>query len=164
MKNKYFINSHQWTEKDINTVGLPRPWAMPKKKGLAKKVPIPWQSEDCFKDGHLGLNKQNEDLIYKNDLCAYCGIKINDIEITIRWKTYNLLLINNYFRWIYSDIHPFHIECMKQGRIFCPYMKTLIDEDFETGTYKKLKQNAINDVIKSKELRNEKTIKKDLQS
>jgi hypothetical protein len=53
---------------------------------------------------------------------------------------------------------------MEQARIFCPFMRKLNDEDFETGTYKKLKQNAINDVIKSKELRNEKTIKKDLQS
>jgi hypothetical protein len=43
-------------------------------------------------------------------------------------------------------------------------MRKLNDKDFETGTYKKLKQNAINDVIKSKELRNEKIIQKDIQS
>ena len=165
MKNKYFNNSNLWQESDIDTVGLPRPFATPNRKDLAKKVPIPWQSEDRFQSlGHLGLNKKNEDLVYENNLCPYCGIKINDKEIVTRWYTCNLILVNKNYRWVYSDLHPFHLECMKQGRIFCPHMRGLQDLDFETGTYKELKQNAINDVIKSKELRNEKTIQKDIQS
>ena len=165
MKNKYFDGVSQWQKKDIDTVGLPRPWAIPKRNDLAKKVPIPWQSEDWFEsNGHLGLNENNEDLVYINDLCPYCGIKINNDETVIRWYTCDLILVNKNDRWVYSDLHPFHIECMKQGRIFCPHMRELKDIDFETGSYKELKQNAINDVIKSKELRNEKIIQKDLQS
>lgn len=165
MKNKYFDGVDQWQKKDVDTVGLPRPWAIPQRNDLAKKVPIPWQSEDWFQsNGHLGLNENNEDLVYINDLCPYCGIKINDDETVIRWYTCNLILVNKNDRWVYSDLHPFHIECMKEGRIFCPHMRELKDIDFETGLYKKLKQNAINDVIKSKELRNEKIIQKDIQS
>ena len=165
MKNKYFDGVDQWQKKDVDTVGLPRPWAIPQRNDLAKKVPIPWQSEDWFQsNGHLGLNENNEDLVYINNLCPYCGIKINDDETVIRWYTCNLILVNKNDRWVYSDLHPFHIECMKEGRIFCPHMRKLKDIDFETGLYKNLKQNAINDVIKSKELRNEKIIQKDIQS
>ena len=71
MKNKYFKNSCQWQITDIDTVGLPRPYANTKfndkyKPGLAKIVPIPRQSEDLFNSkGHLGLNKENEGKIYK---------------------------------------------------------------------------------------------------
>ena len=63
MKNKYFDGAHPWQEEDLSTVGLPRPFATPTRKDLAKKVPIPWQSEDRFESlGHLGLNQKNEDL------------------------------------------------------------------------------------------------------
>jgi hypothetical protein len=165
MKNKYFAGASEWQESDVHKTGLPRPFATPTRKDLAKKVPIPWQSEDRFQSlGHLGLNEKNEDLVYENNLCPYCGIKINDEETVVRWYTCNLILVNKNDRWVYSDLHPFHLECMEQGRIFCPHMRGLQDLDFETGTYKKLKQNAINDVIKSKELRNEKIIQKDIQS
>ena len=165
MKNKYFDGAHLWQEKDVNTVGLPRPFATPTRKDLAKKVPIPWQSEDRFESlGHLGLNLKNEDRVYIEELCPYCGIKINNEEIVTRWFTCELSLVNRDHRWVYSDLHPFHIDCMKEGRIFCPHMRGLQDLDFETGTYKKLKQNAIRDVIKSKGLRNEKIIQKDIQS
>ena len=165
MKNKYFAGAHLWQEKDVNTVGLPRPFATPTRKDLAKKVPIPWQSEDRFESlGHLGLNLKNEDRVYIEELCPYCGIKIDNKEIVTRWFTCELVLVNRDHRWVYSDLHPFHIDCMKEGRIFCPHMRGLQDLDFETGTYKKLKQNAIRDVIKSKGLRNEKIIQKDIQS
>ena len=165
MKNKYFADASKWQESDVHTTGLPRPFATPTRKDLAKKVPIPWQSEDRFQSlGHLGLNEKNEDLVYENNLCPYCGIKINNEEVVVRRYTCNLILVNKNDRWVYSDLHPFHINCMKEGRIFCPHMRGLQDSDFETGTYKKLKQNAINDVIKSKELRNEKIIQKDIQS
>ena len=165
MKNKYFDGAHMCQEKDVNTVVLPRPFATPTRKDLSKKVPIPWQSEDRFESlSHLGLNLKNEDRVYIEELCPYCGIKINNEEIVTRWFTCELSLVNRDHRWVYSDLHPFHIDCMKEGRIFCPHMRGLQDLDFETGTYKKLKQNAIRDVIKSKELRNEKIIQKDIQS
>jgi len=164
MKNKYFDGAHKWQESDVHTVGLPRPFATPTRKDLAKKVPIPWQSEDRFESfNHLGLNLNNEDKVYLEELCPYCGKKFNNEEIVTRWFTCELILVNRHNRWVYSDLHPFHIDCMQEGRIFCPHMRKLKDEDFETGTYKKLKQNAINDVIKSKELRNEKIIQENIQ-
>jgi hypothetical protein len=163
MKNKYFKDAHKWQESDVDTVGLPRPFALPTRKDLAKKVPIPWQSEDRFESlNHLGLNLKNEDKVYIESLCPYCGIKIDDEEIITRWTTYDLPLFNRDHRWVYSDLHPFHIECMKEGRIFCPYMRKLKDKDFEIGIYKKLKVKSIKDVERSKQIRNEKNIQKNI--
>jgi hypothetical protein len=165
MKNKYFINSSLWQESDLNTVGLPRPFAIPKIKNLAKKVPIPWQSEDRFESlGHLGLNQKNEDMVYQKNLCSYCGIEIKNNETAIRWISAPLKFTSREGPRVFSDFHPLHLECMEQARIFCPHMRKLQNLDFEIGKYKKLKQNAINDVIKSKELRNEEIIQKDIQS
>ncbi len=153
MKNKYFVGANKWQESDVLTKGLPRPFATPTRKDLAKKVPIPWQSEDCFQSlGHLGLNQKNEDLVYEKDLCSYCGIEIKNDEITIRWITAPLKFTTRGGPKVFSDFHPLHLECMEQARIFCPHMRKLQDLDFETGKYKELKQNAINDLIKSKEL------------
>jgi hypothetical protein len=165
MKNKYFYNSHKWQENDVNTVGLPRPFAIPNRTDLAKKIPIPWQSEDRFESlGHLGLNQKNEDLVYEKDLCSYCGIKIKHDEIAIRWIGAPVELTTREGPKVFSDFHPLHLECMQQARTFCPHMRKLQDLDFKIGEYKKLKEDAINDVIKSKELRNEKIIQKDIQS
>ena len=165
MKNKYFDGASQWQKKDVDTVGLPRPWAIPKRNDLAKKVPIPWQSEDCFDSlGHLGLNQNNENLVYKKNLCSYCGIEIKNNKTAIRWTKAPLELTTIEGPKVFSDFHPLHLECMKQARIFCPHMRKLQDSEFEIGKYTKLKENAINDVIKSKELRNEKIIQKDIQS
>lgn len=153
MKKKYFDGSSKWEEKDVNTTGLPRPWAIPQRKNLAKKVPIPWQSEDRFQSlGHLGLNQKNEDLVYKNNLCSYCGIEIKNSEIVTRWITAPLALTSREGPKVFSDFHPLHLECMKQARMFCPHMRKLQDSDFETGKFKELKQNAINDVKKAREL------------
>jgi hypothetical protein len=136
MKNKYFDNASKWQENDVNTVGLPRPWATSKRKDLAKKFPIPWQSEDRFESlGHLGLNQKKE-------------------EITIRWINAPLEFTSKEGPKVFSDFHPLHLECMEQARIFCPHMRKLEDQEFETGKYKELKQNAIKDAIKSKELNN----------
>jgi hypothetical protein len=153
MKNKYFDNASKWQENDVETFGLPRPWATSKRKDLAKKFPIPWQSEDRFDSlGHLGLNQKNEDLVYEKDLCSYCGIEMKNNEITIRWITAPLQFTTRGGPKVFSDFHPLHLECMEQARIFCPHMRKLQDLDFETGKYKQLKQNAINDLIKSKGL------------
>jgi hypothetical protein len=152
MSNKYFKNAKKWDESSLNFVGLPRPFAIPNRKDLAKKVPIPWQSEDRFKSmGHLGLNQINEDLIFKNNLCGYCGIKIEDDEITHRWITAPVELTTHNGPKVFSDFHPLHIECMKQARIFCPHMRKLNDQDFEEGKFKNLKTNALLDKSKNKE-------------
>ena len=153
MKNKYFDGAHLWQEKDVNTVGLPRPFATPTRKDLAKKVPIPWQSEDRFESlGLLGLNQKNEDTVYEKNLCSYCGIEIKNKEIVIRWINAPLALTFREGPKIFSDFHPLHLDCMQQARIFCPHMRKLQDSDFEIGKFKKLKQNAINDAIKTREL------------
>ena len=144
MSNKYFKNANKWDESSLSLTGLPRPFGFPKRKDLPKQVPIPWQSEDRFEElGHLRLNVENESMVYPNDLCTYCGIKIENNEIVIRWFTPDLKTIHGISETVYSDIHPLHIECMKQARIFCPHMRKLKDKDFETGPYFKLKQNAI---------------------
>jgi hypothetical protein len=155
MKKDYFDGAWQWKEEDINTTGLPRPFAFPNKKGMAKRVPIPWQSEDRFQSkGHLGLNQINENLVFRNSICGYCGIKINDEEITQRWITAPVELTTTNGPKVFSDFHPLHMECMKQARIFCPHMRILKDEDFEIGLFKNLKNNAILDKLKSKEEQN----------
>lgn len=150
MKN-IFINSVEWSKEVTNQKGLPRPYAdatlnkeYKTKFGLAKIVPIPWQSKPAFKFGRaLKLNKINEEKIYPEDLCPYCGIKIKNTEISVRWKTADVSKIGPVGARIFSDVHPFHKECMKEGRKFCPFMKTLNDEDFECGSYFDLKQKAI---------------------
>ena len=153
MKNKYFDNAHLWQENDVDTIGLPRPFAIPNRKDLAKKVPIPWQSEDRFESkGHLGLNQINEDVVYKKDLCSYCGVKIQNKENVVRWISAPLSFTFREGPKIFSDFHPLHLECMEQARIFCPHMRKLQDSDFETGKFKELKQNAIKDAIKAREL------------
>ena len=170
MKNKYFDGAHLWQEKDVNTVGLPRPFATPTRKDLAKKVPIPWQSEDRFESlGHLGLNQNNEDVVYKKNLCSYCGVEITNKETVIRWINAPLAFTFKEGPKVFSDFHPLHLECMEQARIFCPHMRKLQDSDFETGKFKKLKQNAINDAIKTRELNgfiftDQKIIQEDVQS
>jgi hypothetical protein len=146
MNKRYFKNSHKWTEDDANTVGLPRPFANPKRKDLAKTVPIPWQSKDDFdKHNKLDLNLKNEYDSYLKGLCPYCGIKIKKEEIVTRWTTAKLENITYDEALVYSDIHPFHIECMKEGRIFCPFMRKLKDLDFEINTYLNLRKNFLTD-------------------
>ena len=46
---------------------------------------------------------------------------------------------------VFSDNYPFHIECMKQARIFCPRMRQTENSEFEYGRYQDLKENFLND-------------------
>ena len=92
-----------------------------------------------------------------------------DKEIVIRWIKAPLALTFKEGPKVFSDFHPLHLECMEQARIFCPHMRKLQDSDFETGKFKKLKQNAIKDAIKARELNgflftDQKNIQKDIQS
>ena len=144
-------NSIEWSEEITSQTGLPRPFAYTTKKSfknkhysLSKIVPIPWQSKPAFKTGGLlNLNHENENNIYAEDLCPYCGIKIEKNENSTRWYTSQIAKLIKTRDFVFSDIHPFHKECMKEGRIFCPFMKTLNDEDFEYDKYFILKQKAI---------------------
>jgi hypothetical protein len=135
----------EWSTALKEFVGLPRPFAKYKKgigpHNLPSKTPIPWQSIPDTKAGNLRLFQKHEDSVYKDRVCAYCGIVFESNEEAIRWTTVDKPLTKSGQR-VFSDVHPFHFECMKQARIYCPHMKTTADEEFEIGTYAQLRANA----------------------
>jgi len=147
MKNKVFGNN-EWDESFKNFVGLPRPFSKVLKKHrinqkLSAKVPVPWQSRaKNDEDGFLRLIEENEDIVYYKNLCSYCGIKINNDENVIRWKSRTLNEVRHNGQFVLSDIHPLHIECMRQARIYCPGMRKKNENEFEFGTYLELKKNS----------------------
>lgn len=147
MKNDVFSNI-EWSNSFKNFIGLPRPFSKVLQKHrinskLAAKVPVPWQSAAENNDMmFLKIIQENEDIVYYKNLCSYCGIKINDEEDVIRWKNPHLSKIQPDGNFVFSDIHPLHLECMKQTRIYCPGMRKRIDEEFEYGIYLDLKKNA----------------------
>lgn len=150
---KHFDKNLKWEQKHIDYKGTPRPYLdVPKdlqyRDGvffLHERVPIPWQSEPkLYKKpdfGFLGVIVDNEKSVYDKGLCAFCGIAIDPNEEVIRWTTY-LGIPNNDGPNVFSDNYPFHINCMKQGRIFCPFMRTTQSSEFEYGLYKDLKEKA----------------------
>jgi len=135
-----FINAVEWSNNNFKSTGLPRPYSnVPenfyiknKKRFLAKKIPIPYQSLPGNSERGIRLNMENEKESINKDLCAYCGIKINNKELSIRWK---IELEADFFYeqldFVPTDFHPFHLECMRQARIYCPFMRTLKDEVFD---------------------------------
>jgi hypothetical protein len=151
MKNKYFTNAVEWSETNKDNTGLPRPFAYTVNKKrkdikISKIVPIPWQSLSRFNTGHLlGLNEENEKKVFIEDLCGYCGVKIEKNENVARWTNFKIFNNSKDKALVFSDIHPLHIECMKQARIFCPFMKTVKEKDFEYGNFYILKEKAILD-------------------
>jgi hypothetical protein len=156
--SKYFDNSHEWEEKDKEFLGLPRPHKVltdsyiKKVKNrflISKKIPIPWQSKPILDEvSGLAFNviKENESIVFKQSLCAYCGIKINNDEFCTRWTVSDMngFIINNKSDGprVFSDFHPFHINCMNEARTFCPFMKKLKENDFQYGEFKQLQKNA----------------------
>lgn len=148
MENKFFSN-FEWNDSFRDFPGLPRPFSKVLKRHrtnlkLSIKVPIPWQSSVMNnKYGFLNLIQENEDIIYYKNLCSYCGLQIKKNENVIRWKNKNLKDIKNRGRFVLSDIHPLHLQCMKQTRIYCPGMRTKKEKEFEYGFYLNLKKNAI---------------------
>lgn len=108
-------------------------------------MPVPWQSVPVFTEEGAFFNviEDNEKKIYQNNLCPYCGIKINDNEKSVRWVLESNDA-NTIGPRIFSDNMPFHINCMKQARIYCPHMKKTIDSEFEYGKYKNLKKMSDN--------------------
>jgi len=145
MHNSIFGNV-EWSDSTRNYVGLPRPFSKVLKKHrinqkLSAKVPIPWQSaaknnEDAF----LRIIQENEDIVYNKSLCSYCGIKINDEENVVKWNSPDIDKIQHGGGFVFSDIHPLHLECMKQTRIYCPGMRKKTEEEFEYGLYLNLKK------------------------
>ena len=147
MKNNIF-GDIEWSKSFKDFVGLPRPFSKVLKihrinSKLSAKVPIPWQSAAENNDNmFLKIIQENEDIVYYKNLCSYCGIKINDKENVVRWKNPHLDKIQPDGNFVFSDIHPLHLECMEQTRIYCPGIRKRVEEEFEYGTYFDLKQNA----------------------
>jgi hypothetical protein len=155
-----FINAKKWTKENSNILGLPRPmfevpeeFAKNKPIGsnlisktklyLHKKIPVPWQSEPVFNGlQQLNLNIKNEEKVYKEGRCAFCGILFIEEEYTIRWTTTKGIPSPTGPN-VFSDNFPFHLECMKQARRFCPFMRTTNDNEYEIGKYLELKNNAL---------------------
>jgi thioredoxin 1 len=147
MNNKVF-NNIEWSDSLRSFTGLPRPFSKVLKKHrinqkLSAKVPIPWQSAAKNDEiSFLRIIQENEDVVYYKNLCSYCGIKINNEENVVRWKNPNINKIKHDGNFVLSDIHPLHLECMKQARIYCPGMRKRIEEEFEYGLYLNLKENS----------------------
>lgn len=123
------FNNAEWNESHIGFVGLPRPFSKVLEQhqisqSLASKVPIPWQSRaQNNQDGFLRIVQENEDIVYSKNLCSYCGVKINNDDNVVRWKNKELDKMKHDGRFVLSDIHPLHLNCMKQTRVYCPGMK-----------------------------------------
>lgn len=138
----------EWSETNYTHTGLPRPFARYKKgniKNLATKTPIPWQSYPDVETSKIRMIDKHEDLVWVEGRCAFCGIIFKKGENAIRWVTLEQMPTKRTLK-VFSDYHPFHPECMRQTRIFCPYMRTLSDKEFENGQFSKLKENAKNQI------------------
>jgi len=142
-----------WSEKVINFIGLPRPffftqskdWFRNNKRFVYKKSPVPFQSMPGLPEGSvIRLNIENEERAVKENLCPFCGIKIDEEETSIRRKI-ETAVFKSTSDYVPSDFYPFHITCMKQGRIYCPFMRELKDKDFQIASTKEhlkfLKEN-----------------------
>jgi hypothetical protein len=151
MKIQFLV---EWSEQVKNMTGLPRPFVKygkgtnrpTIKNKLARKTPFPWQSKPIpFTDG-IQLIPENEQRVYAEKLCAYCGVQFNPKEECVIWTTKDKPVVKH-GRRVYSDYHPFHLECMRQARIFCPHMRTTEDKEFQTGIYEELRIEAIKRIL-----------------
>lgn len=145
-----------WTESLKSFKGFLRPYFLPDHKFyerdgklyVHKKIPIPWQSRPSLDPKRvIDLVSENENKIYKEYLCPFCGIEIKNEETTIRWTNTDIIPTPTGGR-IFSDSHPFHIKCMKQARVFCPRMRDTVDSEYETGKFKDLRKNALDYINK----------------
>jgi hypothetical protein len=154
------FSDKQWSNDLKEYTGIPRPYFIVDDKYrdkkffsfktdlkffLHKKIPIPWQSAPSFIEKPLSLIIENEQRVYLENLCAYCGIQFYPDEDSVMFITRDVIPDINISKTqrVFSDYHPFHIECMKQGRIFCPFMRSLKDKDFKYGKYVDLKNEFI---------------------
>jgi hypothetical protein len=141
-----------WSEESLKTTGLPRPYVELSEedryspntekygfeKYLAKKLPMPWQTRPVFQGPtKIRLIKENEEKVFKEGLCAYCAVKLNLKDPSVIWTYYQDNPIDDKNK-VFSDFHPFHLECMKQARAFCPYMKQRPESEFKYGDFQDL--------------------------
>jgi hypothetical protein len=150
--SKYF--KELWSETNKNKKGLPRPYAIIPTNFVPKitmklrnnfylhsKIPIPWQSAPLFsqRGGTLQLDINNESLAVTEGLCGYCGIGFTQDDQFVRWAHKNDLMQDR----VGTDYLPLHPACMKQARIFCPFMRQVPKEDFVYGKYATVLPEAV---------------------
>lgn len=152
--SKYFKKWFFWSNKTKDFEGLPRPYFNTDNTYRYKdnlfylhpKIPVPWQSQPIFNEFKTIFNvlENNEKKVYIENKCSFCGISFNDEEVCIRWVGTESEFMPNDFQGprVFSDTHPLHDECMRQARIFCPYMRSRPEKEFEVGPYKFLRKNA----------------------
>ena len=154
--SKYFDDGLKWSEENKNIIGLPRPYSEPDESiyfhgdrfFVHKKIPIPWQSMPAKDlDRPIDLILENEKRVMAEGLCGYCGIKFLSEDNVVRWISFDKMATEIGPR-VLSDSYPFHLECMKQARIFCPHMRETEDIEFEYGVYNKLLENFNNSLEK----------------
>ena len=140
-----------WNIKTQNDKGLPRPIAhfgekfetKDGKQYLYAESPIPFQTSATPDDDFpIDLIQENEDRVFSEGLCGYCGVAFEANDIVIRWTTGEETLKDRMPIKVLSDHHPFHLECMRETRIYCPHMRETLDTEFETGPYAELRSNA----------------------
>jgi hypothetical protein len=148
---KYYKKDFTWSDENSEVTGLPRPYVVTPerlhfaqplnfsnkfKKYLHKIVPMPWQSIPLFINegaGLLSVHIDHEEMVVTDNLCGYCGNGFSNEELCCRWISNNRYISKDGLGGprVYSDVYPLHLECMKQARKFCPFMRTLSEKDFE---------------------------------
>ena len=145
--------NEKWSKSNSTFRGLPRPYSTThdlikmllaiKNRKIAAKVPIPWQSFSRFEQNHsLGIIAEHEQEVIEKGTCAYCGLGFYEDNECIIWINYPEKSPAKLKARVFSDHFPFHLECMRQTRTFCPHMQTTQDEEFKVGLYKDLLQEA----------------------
>jgi hypothetical protein len=153
---KHFDKNLMWNKDLTDYKGIPRPYFNTNSKFynvegifyLHKRIPIPWQTRPLMTTRPIDLVIENEEKVYTDSLCAYCGIVFNIDEECVRWKDSDQMITKIGPR-VLSDIHPFHKECMDQAKIFCPHMRKTKDTDFEYGKYGILRNNLNLEILKN---------------
>lgn len=139
-----------WSKETHSIRGLPRPYyVVPKNKRktqqgvLAKRIPIPWQTIPLFHipNTQLKVDLEHEEEVYTQNVCGYCGLGFLEEELCVIWVTYQDNFAQKINR-VYSDHFPFHVECMRQTRLFCPHMQQTNDSEYEIGPFKELLPKA----------------------
>lgn len=149
-----FISPSVWIERFKDYKSFKRPIVVVPENfntelSIGKQFPVPWQSVPVFgpKGAVFNIIENNEEKTFTDNLCGYCGIQININENVVRWTNMDSKPSHKGVR-VFSDHLPMHKKCMKKARVFCPYMRKRLDEEFEYGKFNILKNNMITDLQK----------------
>jgi hypothetical protein len=157
--SKYFDENLKWEESLSKRTGLPRPYVdVPDhittlvseinpdgKVYLHKRVPMQFTARPRLTDRLTDLIIENERKVVNENLCGYCGLSFKDDEECIIWKNYNTVPYAGgpHGPRVFSDHFPFHLDCMKETLIFCPFMRLEKNKNFfEKGFYLELVKKA----------------------